>query len=588
MELSDYIIESRKLAKNSSMRDVRIAFLSNFTINGIAETMKFLCFKYKVYAESYISQYNQYAQDILNKSSGLYHFKPDIIFILLDIENFFGDYYYFYYRMDNQQRGDFIQKKFDEIRELIKFLKKNTNAKIIVNTLLIPNYSSRGILENKQDLGIRGGIYNLNNMLESLSVDSPQLFVFDMNSFCSKVGYEFMRDKKMDYLGDMKISPSALVKISFEYMGYIIPLMSMTKKCIVLDLDNTLWGGIVGEEGIENIKLGPEKEGKPFLDFQKRLLELFEKGIILAVNSKNNYEDAIEVIKSHKYMILKEHHFASMKINWRDKVTNMKEIAEDLNIGVDSLVYIDDDKTNRELMKNILPEVFVLDLPEDPCLYPSAIESLTIFNLFNITDEDLNRGKMYADQNRREQFRAETTDIESFLKQLEIKVDIIQANKMTIPRVAQLTQKTNQFNLTTRRYQEEDIRSLLESGKHIIKCINVRDRFGDYGLTGVVIITKCDNGGYWDIDTFLLSCRILGKNIEFSLMQNIIDDARRAGIKKIFGRFISTKKNKPAECFLEECGFLLDKEENEEKCYTLNIGEEKKNNSYAEVIEWKL
>ena len=584
MELSEYIIRSKKLVKDSSMKDVRIAFLSNFTITGIAEIMKSLCFEYGIYAECYTSLYNQYAQDILNKSSELYNFKPDVIFILLDIENLFGDNYYFYYRMNVQQRNDFIQENFDEIKGLIRILEENTNAKIIVNNLLVPNYSSRGIIENKQEFGIKKGVCHFNDMLELLSINNSKLFIFDMNLFCSRIGYEFVYDQKMSYLGDMKISPSGLVKLSSKYMGYIIPLMSITKKCIVLDLDNTLWGGIVGEEGIENIKLGPEKEGKPFMDFQKRLLELFERGVILAINSKNNYEDAIEVIKNHKYMILKEHHFASMKINWQDKITNIKEIAKELDIGLDSLVFIDDDKTNREFVREFLPEVLVLDIPEDHCFYPSIIENLVVFNLFNITDDDLNRGRMYADQNKREQFKVEITDVESFLKQLKIKVNIIKVGKMTIPRVAQLTQKTNQFNLTTKRYQEENIQNFLESGDYVIKCINVNDRFGDYGITGVIIVRKHDDEGYWNIDTFLLSCRILGKNIEFSLMQNLIDDAKKAGIKKIHGKFVSTKKNKPAENFLEECGFILNKDENEERDYILNVGNEKRNNSYVEVL----
>ena len=584
MELSEYIIRSKKLVKDSSMKDVRIAFLSNFTITGIAEIMKSLCFEYGIYAECYTSLYNQYAQDILNKSSELYNFKPDVIFILLDIENLFGDNYYFYYRMNVQQRNDFIQENFDEIKGLIRILEENTNAKIIVNNLLVPNYSSRGIIENKQEFGIKKGVCHFNDMLELLSINNSKLFIFDMNLFCSRIGYEFVYDQKMSYLGDMKISPSGLVKLSSKYMGYIIPLMSITKKCIVLDLDNTLWGGIVGEEGIENIKLGPEKEGKPFMDFQKRLLELFERGVILAINSKNNYEDAIEVIKNHKYMILKEHHFASMKINWQDKITNMKEIAKELDIGLDSLVFIDDDKTNREFVKEFLPEILVLDIPEDHCFYPSIIENLVVFNLFNITDDDLNRGRMYADQNKREQFKAEITDVGSFLKQLKIKVNIIKVGKMTIPRVAQLTQKTNQFNLTTKRYQEENIQNFLESGDYVIKCINVNDRFGDYGITGVIIVRKHDDEEYWNIDTFLLSCRILGKNIEFSLMQNLIDDAKKAGVKRIHGKFVSTKKNKPAENFLEECGFILNKDENEERDYILNVGNEKRNNSYVEVL----
>ena len=587
MNLNDYINKSKKLVRNDSMKFIKIAFLSNFTITGIAETMKVLCFEHGVYAEHYTAPYNQYAQEILNKSSKLYNFRPNIVFILLDIENLLDDFYYFHYRMNTQQRKKFIQEKFDEIRNLIMILKENTNAKIVINNLFVPYYSSKGIIENKQELGIKRSVQQFNDMLESLSVNDSQLFVFDINSFYSKIGRENICDKKMCYLGDIKISPSALVKLSSEYMGYIFPLTSLTKKCIVLDLDNTLWGGIIGEDGIENIKLGPEKQGKPFLDFQKRLLELFERGVILAINSKNNYEDAIEVLRNHKYMVLKEDNFASMKINWQDKVKNIKEIAEELNIGLDSLIFIDDDKVNRELIRNFIPEVMVIDLPEDPCYYADVIENLKVFNLFNITDDDLKRGKMYIDQKKREKLKSEVTDIRTFLKHLEIKINLIQADKSTIPRIAQLTQKTNQFNVTTKRYQEEDIKNFSQSNDYIVKCIDVADKFGNYGITGVVIVTKHDAKEYWEIDTFLLSCRVLGKNIEFSLMQNIIDDAKRDGIKKIYGKFIPTKKNKPAENFLKDCGFILDKEEKGEMHYILEAGKEKKRENYAEVKGWK-
>lgn len=583
MNLNDYINKSKRLIRDDSMKPVNIAFLSNFIITGIAETMKVMCFEHGIYVNHYTSPYNQYTQEILSKSSQLYHFNSNLIFILFDIENLFGDFYYFHYNKNSQQRKEFIQEKFDEIKNLILILKENTNAKIVINNLLVPYYSSRGIIENKQEWGIRKCIQQFNNMLDSLSINDSQLFIFDINLFYSKLGYDKVFDKKMSYLGDIKISPFALVKLGFEYMAYIFPLMSMTKKCIVLDLDNTLWGGIIGEDGIENIKLGPEKEGKPFFDFQKRLLELFERGILLAINSKNNYGDVIEVMRNHEYMILKEDHFACMKINWQDKVTNMKEIANELNISLDSLIFIDDDKTNRELIKNFIPEVMVIDVPEDPVYYPNLIEDLKILNLFSITDDDLERGKVYVDQRKREEFKSKVMNLDSFLKQLEIKINIIKADKMTIPRIAQLTQKTNQFNLTTKRYQEEDIINFLSSNEYIIESINVKDKFGDYGITGVIIVKKYKN--YWDIDSFLLSCRILGKNIEFSLMQSIIDEAKGEGIKKIYGKFIPTKKNKLAKDFLKECGFILDKEENEEIYYILEVGKENKKENYIKIIK---
>ncbi|MCK4521210.1 MAG: HAD family hydrolase [Nanoarchaeota archaeon] len=563
--LSYYINESKKLIKKKSMKDVKLAFLSNFTINGLAETMKVLCFEQRIYAETYAVPYNQYAQEILNKSSKLYDFNSDIIFILLDSEQLLDSMY----KMDEKQREKYTKEKFDELRGLINILKENTNAKIVFNTLLVPLYSSRGIIENKQKFGLKKSIHRFNEMFESLSIDDSQLFIFDFNSFCSKMGYENLVDRKMYYLGDMRISPMALVNIGIEYMAYIFPLTSSTKKCVILDLDNTLWGGILGEEGTENIKLGPEKDGKPFLDFQKRLLELFERGIILAINSKNNYNDVIEVMKKHKYMLLKENNFACIKINWKDKVTNTREIAKELNIGLDSLVFLDDDKTNRELIKKFIPEVMVVDLPEDPSLYPKVIEDLKVFNTFTITGEDLNRGKMYVSQKKRGELKLKVKDLESFLKQLGIKVNISSAKKSNISRIAQLTQKTNQFNLTTRRYQDADIKKFSESKEYIVKCIDVEDKFGDYGITGIAIVKK--NKEDWLVDSFLLSCRILGKEIEKVFLGFIIEEAKKEGIKKLIGEFISTKKNSLAKDFYKSNKFELGKKTNEKEIWNFDL-----------------
>ena len=554
MELIDYINKSKELKKKKDMKDVKIAFLSSFTINGVAEVMRVLCFENNVFAETYTAPYNQHVQEILNKSSGLYDFNPNIIFMLLDAEQLFGDFYYFPYRMNDEQKNQYTKEKFEELKELIGVLKNNTKSKIVVNSLLLPLYSSRGIIENK-NFGFRKAVERFNNMIEELSKDDSQVFVFDFNMFCMKLGYDNLFDRKMYYLADMRISPTALVEIGKEYMAYIFPLMSMTKKCLVLDLDNTLWGGILGEDGIDGIKLGPDKEGRPFLDFQRRILELFERGIVLAINSKNNYDDVIEVMKKHKYMLLKEDHFASMKINWNDKVTNMKEITTELELGTDSFVFLDDDKTNRELIKRFMPDVMVVEMPQDFSLYPKVIEDLKNFNLFSITEDDQKRGEMYVGQKKRTEFKLKVKDLETFLKQLKIKVNIVYANESNIARIAQLTQKTNQFNLTTRRYQEEDIKKFSESEDYFVCCIQVEDKFGDYGTTGVVIAKK--NKEEWVIDSFLLSCRILGKEIEKVLLGFVIDKAREDGAKDIMGEFIPTKKNEAANDFYKNSGFKI-------------------------------
>lgn len=569
--LNDYINKSRKLSDKDTKAKVKIAFLSNFNISGLADVMKVLCFENLIWAEAYNAPYNQHAQEILNKESGLYKFEPSIIFIMLDPERFLGDFFDFPYRMNIWQRRDFISSKFEELKELLLFLEKNSNAKIVLNNFLIPHYSSRGIIEHKQEFGLRQSISEINAMMNSLASGGSRLLIFDSNAFCSNIGYEAYLDRKMHYLGDIRISPSALVSLGHEYMAYIFPLLSITRKCIVLDLDNTLWGGIIGEDGINNIRLGPEKEGKPFLDFQKRLLELFERGIILAINSSNNYDDAIEVMRKHKYMLLKEDNFACMKINWQDKTTNMQEIAREVNIGLDSMVFFDDSKANCELIKKTLPEVMAVNLPEDISLYCKTLEDLKVFNLFTLTDEDIKRGKTYISQKRIESMKSAAIDFDTFLKQLEIKISILPAEEFNIPRIAQLTQRTNQFNLTTKRYMEEDIKKMSKSTEYIVRCLNVKDRFEEYGITGVCIAKKYGQKNIWEVDSFLLSCRVLGRRVEFTFLQHIIEEAKKSGIEEIHGKFIPTQKNKPAENFLEDYGFELKSKNGNELDYILKI-----------------
>jgi len=246
-----------------------------------------------------------------------------------------------------------------------------------------------------------------------------------------------------------------------------------------------------------------------------------------------------------------------LKINWNDKVTNLREIAQEVNIGLDSMVFFDDDRMNRDFVRSTLPEVLTIEMPEDPSLYVPTLIGLNDFNVTKITEEDKQRGKMYLDQRRRTEFQKTTTDLREYLKQLGIKVIIKNANEFTIPRISQLTLKTNQFNLTTKRYQEEDIRKFVEDQNKIVECAQIQDKFGDNGITGVYIINK-ENEQEWFIDTFLLSCRVIGRGVEEALLSQIIKKAKKEGVKKVKAQYIKTKKNKPAENFLSDFGFTRD------------------------------
>jgi len=541
---------------------LRVAFLASSTINGFEETMRVKCFQKGIECITYVGDYNQYNQEILNQDSELYKFKPDITFLILDTRHILGEHFFSWHAVPHDKKLKFVEIKINEIKKLCDTFEENSESKLIMTSLQIPSYSSYGISEQREIQGIKEMVSELNNKLfdHCRRFDTNhKIFIYDFNEFISKFGEKNIFNYKQFFSGDIKISTEYIPKFVNELMGYVYAILGITKKCIVLDLDNTLWGGVIGEDGFDNIKLGDNPIGHSFVEFQKRLLALNQRGIILAINSKNNFDDAMEVIQKHPNMILKEDNFACVKINWDNKVGNLQEIAKELNISLDSMVFFDDDPLNQEYVRESLPSVLVVDLPKDSSQYAQIITEMKEFDILKITEEDTKRGPMYLGQKKRKELESKVGDFDEFLKQMNIVVNIQKANSFSIPRISQLTLKTNQFNLTTKRYQEEEIGKFSSSKNKIVECIQVSDKFGDNGITGTYIVEK-ENAEEWIIDTFLLSCRIMGRGVEEIMMNQIVEKAKLSGIKKIKGEFIPTKKNKPAENFYEKLGF---KKENE-------------------------
>ena len=564
-KLSYYLEKSRNLLPEKFDKKLKIAILNSFTINGLEETLRVKCADEEIQCISYVGGYNQYIQEILDEKTPLYSFDPELTFLILDVRTIFGENYFFSNDLSIEKRKEFVKNKSDELTNLINSFLQKSKSKLVITNLLIPSYTSFGILETKNEYGFHQMIRDFNSILSFNMRNESGVYVFDFDQFVKKYGERNVFDYRKYFFGDIKITLDHIPIFANELMGYIKPISSKNRKCIVLDLDNTLWGGIVGEDGFNGISLGPTYPGNSFVEFQRILLSLWKRGIILAINSRNNPDDALKVIREHPYMILKEEHFASTRINWSDKATNLKEIAKELNIGLNSIVYFDDDPVNRELIKNLIPEILTVDLPTDPSLYVTSLTELNDFNVLQITEEDFQRGKMYNEQKSRIQLENHVSNIDDFLKHLEIKVNIKNANDFTIPRISQLTLKTNQFNLTTKRYQEEDIRKLANSSEKIVGCAQVEDKFGDNGITCVFIINK-DNSFEWSIDTFLLSCRVMGRKVEDAILSKILQTAKENGVKKVIGNYIPTKKNMPCEKFLADNGF---KKENDIWSYSL-------------------
>jgi len=557
-------------------KKLKVAILPSFTLNGLDETFHVKCSEIGIRYQSYVAGYNQYNQEILDPKSKLYSFSPDITFLILDVRSLLGDYFYFPYSISSAERKSFVKEKINELENLILQFKNNSNSKLVITNFNVPSYSPNGIIETKSEFGFHEMIHEINKLLKNIAKSQNSIYTYDFNQFVSKYGEQNIFDYKQFHIGDIQIAFNYIPYFVHELMSYVKPMFGINRKCIVLDLDNTLWGGVVGEDGFDGIELGQTSNGKAFVEFQKQLLSLWQQGIILAINSKNNFDDAMKVIRNHPDMILREKHFASIKINWDDKAQNLKQIADEINIGLNSIVFFDDDKLNQERIKQEFPEVLTIEIPNDPSQYSSILTNLNDFHVLQKTEEDTKRGEMYAQQRQRKQFENTVSNLDQFLKQLDIKVKIKKSNEFLIPRISQLTLKTNQFNLTTRRYQEEEISEFSKDENFEVGCVQVLDKFGDNGITGAYIVKK--NGTSWMLDTFLLSCRIIGRGVEDAMLSQILKDAKNNGVEEFKAEFIHTSKNKPAENFLSDFGF-----KKQDKFWIYNLNNDIKSPNHLKV-----
>ena len=323
----------------------------------------------------------------------------------------------------------------------------------------------------------------------------------------------------------------------------------MTKKCIVLDLDNTLWGGVVGEDGVDGLTLSLKGRGAGYVAFQQALRDLYDRGVILAINSRNTPDDALPVIRSHPHMILREPHFAAMRINWQDKADNIRELAQELRIGLDSMVFLDDDPVNRASVRAQVPEVETPELPEDASQYASFLMSLPYFPSSALTDEDKMRGNLYVTERLRMESEKEHATREEFLKSLDIRMTVYQDDESALERLAQMTEKTNQFNINKRPMSTQEIESYMKSDSHSIFYARVTDRFGDSGIVACALVST--GADVWHIESLLMSCRVLLRGIEDAFVSVIVSRARACGVHTVTIGFIPSEKNRPAADFVE-------------------------------------
>jgi FkbH-like protein len=452
--------------------------------------------------------------------------------------------------------------------------RQHSQAALIVHSLEHPTHPSFGVLDSQSEggqseTGQSGLIRQINRELRRVAKNHRGIYILDYDALVARYGSKHWHDERKWLTARLPIAADHLLHMAREWMRFLLPLTGRTAKCLVVDLDNTLWGGIIGEDGMSGIKIGPEYPGAAFQALQRALLDLSRRGILLAVCSKNNLDDAMEAIEKHPGMILRAKNFAAMRINWTDKSQNLREMAQELNIGIDSLAFLDDNPFEREQVRAALPEVTVIDLPQNPLEYASAVRDCPVFERLTLSAEDQQRTAMYAEQRQRADAEQTFQSKEDFFRFLEQEVELDPVSDLNLARVAQLTQKTNQFNLTTRRYSEAQIAEMAKQPAWNIFSIRVRDRFGDHGIVGVAIVHDVDE--QCEIDTFLLSCRVIGRTIETALLAHIAKNAADRGCKRLAGWFLPTKKNAPARDFYSQHGFQVAERNGEGSLWSLDL-----------------
>jgi FkbH-like protein len=552
------------------MTDLRIALLSSSTIELLQKPLVAALEERHLHSSIWIGGFGLYRQEILTPTSNLYRHDPSIIILNLDGADLFQELLENPFDLSSVSRRELAVRCAGDLASLLDTLAiQLPETTVLLNTVTIDSLNTLIGLEYNSGFGFQDVVNSYNAELAKLVDRLSNLVIVDVASLAARIGFENWRDSRMWYLARSRWSRKALYALADLYASAISGRLGRIQKCVVVDLDNTLWGGIVGEDGFERLLLGEEGIGRAYVEFQLELLNLYRKGVLLAICSKNNSDDALAVIRHHTAMRLREEHFAAVRINWEDKASNLRSLAEELNIGLDSLVFLDDNPAEREWVRQATPEVFVPDWPEDPGEYRTALLELSVRHFYKlaITAEDRQRGAVYQAQAERRKLATSATSLEEFYRSLQMRLRIGTADSFTIPRISQLTQKTNQFNLTTRRYTEAAVRALSHDPKYSIWWLDLTDRFGPSGIVGVLIM-KQESADTWIIDTFLLSCRVMGRTVEDAFLAAV---GRELGAVRLIGEYLPTEKNGPVRGLYPRLGFRLLRQNSDGQLWELDL-----------------
>ena len=530
---------------------VKLAILADCDVQQFAKTISGLFFKYDFFLDVYISPIGNIDYQILDDDSELYEFDPDIILLFYTSQNL-REYY-----NKKFDCGDVFKFYSNRLLSNLENIRKKSKALVLQSNFALTNERTFGSFDAKVENSLSNIILKLNHYIHDILIHDTTIRLFDVQLISSSVGLNNWWEERFWFHAKSPCNLDYLPNMAQEIFDIFLSIKGNNIKCVISDLDNTMWGGIVGDDGLEGIKIGGIGVGEAFSHYQYFLKRLKDRGVILAVCSKNDEEIALNVFKNHPDMILREEDITVFVANWENKSDNIKHIKETLNIGYDSLLFLDDNAFERKLVRDLLPEVHVPELPEDPSDYIKYLCSLNYFETSSNTKEDKERTKMYKDEVSRKQNSVKHKDISSFLKSMNMKGEIKTFDKLHLERIVQLIGRSNQFNLTTIRYTREQCISFMNNNSEVDPIyIELEDSIGSYGLISVIILKQHKKELH--IDLWLMSCRVIKRGVEDMAMNHVFDIAKKRSCNKVIGKYIPTSKNKLVENFYSDFGFIKD------------------------------
>lgn len=549
-----------------------LAVLGNCATQHLATAIKGYAYEEQIGLDVFDADYNQIEAQIMDNSSELNEKQPEFTLFWLCTQKLYEQF------CKTENPSEFAQNAMLRIQQYWETLNSHFKTNILQFNFTQTDDRVFGNFGNKTQDSFIYQIRKLNYLLMEKCQEYKNVFVIDIDYLQQLYGSAVLEDKKLYYIAKMPVSTKLLPQVAHQVVDVMKAIKGKIKKCVILDLDNTLWGGVIGDDGLENIQIGELGLGHAFTEFQMWLKELKKRGIILAVCSKNEENIAKEPFEKHPEMVLRMEDISMFVANWEDKATNIKMIQSTLNIGMDSIVFIDDNPFERNLVSSMIPDITVPDLPQDPSLYLEYIKDLNLFETASYSEADKVRTKQYQEEVGRAKLQKTFESFDDYLESLEMIAQVKPFDKFHYSRIAQLTQRSNQFNLRTIRYTEQEIEKIAADDSYITLYFTLKDKFGDYGLISVVIMDREDNDTLF-VSEWLMSCRVLKRGMEEFIVDSIVKCAKENGYKKVVGEYNRTPKNNMVSDIYPRMGF----EKVSESKFEVNVEEYKEHKTFISM-----